>query len=355
MTIRNRLKITGLVPIVLLILLSSYFLVTSYQNHEKANAFKTVLKNNAVLNDMLVQIGKERGLTSLYMGSDRKSFIDPLHKQRAVVDSAVKKLHKDLVVQNKVYLPFLLKNVQLLDTARYNLLLSNTKKLPGIRAKADKEGSDFSDIFFKGYTKEIATPILNNLLQAGNFALNTEIASLIATLNKIDIAKENTGLERGFVSYFMVKKASMDFDEIALWDSFRTKANGFDPQDISDPEVAKAISQLYNDPKNKKMLQELAETSSAIQTDVDNGDYAEDPTDWFALQTKKISLLSKAQTIDASRLWEKSETYLQEQILALAISVLIWLLAIMLALIGYSTTRDITSNIKELEDFSIRQ
>jgi len=245
--------------------------------------------------------------------------------------------------------------VQLLDTARYNLLLKNTKKLPGIRAKADKEGSDFSDVFFRGYTKEIATPILNNLLQAGNFALNTEIASLIATLNKIDIAKENTGLERGFVSYFMVKKASMDFDEIALWDSFRTKANGFDPQDISDPEVAKAISQLYNDPKNKKMLQELAETSSAIQTDVDNGDYAEDPTDWFALQTKKISLLSKAQTIDASRLWEKSETYLQEQILALAISVLIWLLAIMLAFIGYSTTRDITSNIKELEDFSIRQ
>jgi len=68
MTIRNRLKITGLVPIVLLILLSSYFLFTSYQNYEKANAFKTVLKNNAVLNDMLVQIGKERGLTSLYMG-----------------------------------------------------------------------------------------------------------------------------------------------------------------------------------------------------------------------------------------------------------------------------------------------
>jgi len=118
MTIRNRLKVTGLIPIALLVLLSSYFLVTSYQNYEKANALKTVLKNNAVLNDMQIQIGKERGLTALYMGSDRKSFIDPLHKQRAVVDTSVKKLRRDLIIQTKVYLPFLLKDIQLLDAPR---------------------------------------------------------------------------------------------------------------------------------------------------------------------------------------------------------------------------------------------
>ena len=350
MTIRNRLKVTGLIPIALLVLLSSYFLVTSYQNYEKANALKTVLKNNAVLNDMQIQIGKERGLTALYMGSDRKSFIDPLHKQRAVVDTSVKKLRRDLIIQTKVYLPFLLKDIQLLDAEKYKLLLKNTSKLPGIRAKADKEGSSFSEVFFKGYTQQIATPILDNLLQTNNFALNTEISSLISTLNKIDVAKESVGLERGFVAYFMIKKASMDFDEIAMWDSFKTRANGFDPREITDPTVAKAVQQLYNDPKNKEMLANLAETSSAIQTDVDNGDYAEDPTDWFSLQTKKISLLSKAQTIVASRLWEKSEAYLEEQILTLAISVLIWLLALVLAVVGYMTTRDITSNIKELED-----
>ena len=350
MTIRNRLKVTGLIPIALLVLLSSYFLVTSYQNYEKANALKTVLKNNAVLNDMQVQIGKERGLTALYMGSDRKSFVDPLHKQRAVVDSTAKKLHRDLVIQTKVYLPFLLKEIQLLDSAKYKLLLKNTSKLPDIRAKADKAGGDFSEVFFKGYTQQLATPILDNLLQTTNFALNTEISSLISILAKIDVAKENVGLERGFVAYFMIRKASMDFDEIALWDSFKTRANGFDPREISDPAVSKAIQQLYNDPKNKEMLASLAETSSAIQTDVDNGDYAEDPTDWFTLQTKKISLLSKAQTIVASKLWEKSEAYLQEQILTLAISFFIWFLALILAVVGYKTTRDITSNIKELED-----
>ena len=350
MTIRNRLKISGLVPIVLLLLLSSYFLFTSYQNFEKANALKTVLKNNAVLNEGLVQIGKERGLTALYIGSDRKRFLNPLKKQRVAVDSAVKKLQRNLVVKSKTYLPFLLKNVHLLESAKYNLLLKNIKKLPAIRVKADSPKADFFDVFFDGYTKQIATPMVDNLLQTSHFALNTEIAGLINTLNKIDLAKENAGLERGFVSYFMVKKASMDFDEIALWDRFKTKANSFDPHEISDTSLLKKITKLYNNPKNKEMLMSLAETSSAIQTDVDNGDYAEDPTDWFTLQTKKISLLSKAQTIVASTLWDKSEAYLQEQILTLIISVLIWLLAFVLAFVGYSTTKDITNNIKELED-----
>ena len=350
MTIKNRLKLTSLLPIALLILLSSYFLVTSYQNYEKANALKTVLKNNALLNDVLVQTGKERDLTALYLGSDKKSFSDPLHKQRSTLDASVKKLKRDLKVESKVYLPFLLIDKQQLDSAKYNTLLKNTRKLPDIRAKADDTESDFTDIFFNGYTKLITTPTISNLLQANNFALNTEISSLIGTLNKIDIAKENAGLERGFVAYFMAKKDSMAFEEIARWDSFKTKAYGFDPREIADREMSKSIERLYNDPKNKKMLTGLAETSSAILTDVDNGDYSEDPTDWFTLQTKKISLLSKAQTIVSSRLWEKSEAYLQQQILTLAISTLIWILAIILAFLGFSTTKDIANNIKELED-----
>ncbi len=350
MTIRNRLKLTGLLPIALLILLSSYFLLFSYQKYEKADALKTVLKNNALLNDVLIQTGKERGLTALYMGSDKKSFSEPLHKQRNTLDASVKKLQKDIKIESKVYLPFLFIDKQQLDSARYNTLLKNIKRLPDIRAKVDALESDFTDIFFKGYTQLISTPTVSNLLQTNNFALNTEISSLIGTLNNINIAKENAGLERGFVAYYMTKKASMALEEIALWDSFKTSANGFDPREIINKDLSKSIDKLYNDPKNREMLVNLAKTSSVIQIDAGNGDYTEDPMDWFTLQTKKISLLSKAQTIVSSRLWDKSEAYLQKKIITFAISILVWIFAIILAIIGHLTTRDITNNIKELED-----
>ncbi len=353
MTIRNRLKLIGLVPIVLLILLSSYFFVTSYLNFEKAHALKTVLSNNAYLGNTLVQIGKERGLTALYMGSEGKEFGDSLKKQRTDTDRSFQTLKKNLVVRDTSYIPLLLKLLgenQPIDNGKYQKLLHNLGKISGLRKTVDANSKDFKHIFFDGYTKTFATPILDNLSQIDNFVLNTEMSSLISTLSQLSIAKENSALERGFVAYYMTKKASMSFEEIALWDQFKTKANAFDLKQVSNPDLHQKLAKIFNAPKAKELLTELAETSSAIQTDVDNGDYAEEAMDWFALQTQKISLLSKAELITSNALWKKSDTYLQKQLLLLAIATAIWLLSFILAFLGYATTRDISRNIKELED-----
>jgi len=353
MTIRNRLKLIGLVPISLLILLSSYFLITSYINFEKANALKTSLLNNANLSHSLTQIGKERGLTALYMGSDRKEFSDTLVKQRKSTDASLQTLKTKLLVEDTSYIPLLPKLLgesTQLDKIKYQALLKNLGALPAIRKEADTPVEDFKKVFFDGYTKKISSSILDNLLQVNNFALDTEISSLVSTLSQLYTAKENSGLERGFISYYMTKKASMSFDEIALWDEFKTKANIFDLKQVTNAQLKQQLEQILANPKAQEMLTELAETSSAIQTDVDNGDYAEEAIDWFALQTQKISLFAKAELIVSNALWNKSDAFLQKQLTLLAIATFIWLLSFILAFLGYTTTRDISRNIKELED-----
>jgi len=345
MTIRNRLKLIGLVPIILLILLSSYFFITSYLNFEKAQALKTVLSNNAHLGNTLIQIGKERGLTSLYIGSEGKEFSSSLKKQRANTDKAFQSLKQKLVFEDTSYIPLLLELLgenKSLDKAKYQKLLNNLGGISDLRKMVDTKGQDFKHIFFDGYTKTFATPTLDNLSQINNFVLDTEMSSLISALSQLAIAKENSGLERGFVSYYMTKKASMSFEEIALWDQFKTKANAFDIKQVSNTTLRKQLEKIFNDPKTKELLTNLADTSSAIQTDVDNGDYAEEAIDWFALQTQKISLLSKAELITSNALWEKSDIYLQKQLLLLAIATAIWLLSFILAFLGYATTRDIS-------------
>ena len=352
MTIRNRLKLIGLVPITLLILLSSYFFITSYVNYEKANALKTMLQNNALLDKTLINVGKERGLTALYMGSDKKDFKDSLLKQRKSTDKVVQGLKSGLITQDKSYLPFLLNildeksNIQ---PNTYQKVLTNINLLPQIRKLADTS-DDFKSVFFNNYTDKLATPLLENLLGIKNYALDSEISSLIATLVQLYTAEENAGLERGYVSYYMTKKMSMSFDEIAQWDTFKTKANVFDIKQVTNPNLRKQISDVLYNKKAKESMEELAMTSSAIQTDIDNGDYAEEVMDWFVLQTNKITLLSKAELIVSNALWKKSDTYLQKQLLLLAIASAIWLLSFILAYLGYTTTRDITRNIKELED-----
>jgi len=353
MTIRNRLKLIGLVPIILLILLSSYFFITSYINFEKAHALKTTLKNNALLDKTLLNIGKERGLTSLYLGSDKKEFKDSVVKQRISLDKAINLLKAGLITKDTSYLPFILKILgeeNKIQTGMYQKVLTNTNKLMPTRKMIDGKNVDFKTVFFDKYTKDLAEPVLENLLGVKNYALNTEISSLISTLVQLYTAKENAGLERGFVSYYMTKKISMSFDEIALWDEFKTKANGFDIKQVTNPKLRKQLSNILFNKEASDMLSELAMTSSAIQTDIDNGDYAEEAMDWFTLQTNKITLLSKAELVVSNTLWKKSDIFLQKQLLLLAIASTIWLLSFILAYLGFTTTRDITRNIKELED-----
>ncbi len=353
MTIRTRLKMVGIVPIMFLILLSGYFFVTSYLNYEKANALQTILNNNASLSKALVHIGKERGLTSLYLGSDGKEFGETLKKERENTDRSFAVLKQKLVYKNTSFMPLLLKLLgekDYIDDVKYTTLLNNLKDISAIRKSVDTQSEPFKKIFFDGYTKKLATPTLDTISEIHNFALNTDISSLISSLLQLSIAKENAGLERDFVSYYMGKKASMSFEEIALWDHFKTKANGFDIKQVVDPVLHAKLEQILNNPKAKEMLTELGETSSGIQTDVDNGDYADSVIDWFTLQTKRIALLSKAELVTSNTLWEKSNAYLKDQIILLSIASIILILSLILAFLGYHTTRDISRNIRELED-----
>jgi signal transduction histidine kinase/DNA-binding NarL/FixJ family response regulator len=337
----------------LLLLLSSYFFVTSFINYEKAKALKTALGNNAYLSKSLSQLGKERGITALYIGSDRKAYGELLKKQRLNTDKTLLQMRSNLVTDTSSMLPFLapmIGETTSLDKNAYQKMLNRLGQITDIRKQADRSTSDFKKVFFDGYTQTLTVPVLDNLFQIKKFALDTEIASLISTLSQLYTVKENTGIERGYVAYYMTKHASMTFDEIALWNHFRTKANIFDLDQVSDPKLRAKLQKVLSSPKAKTMLKELSETASAIQTDVDNGDYAEDPMNWFSLQTKKISLYTKAELIVSDALWQKSDAFLQKQLSLFAIASAILLLSLLLGYLGYTTARDITRNIKELED-----
>ena len=353
MTIRNRLKTVGILPILFLFLLSGYFFVTSYVNYEKANTLQTVLKNNTSLSSSLAQVGQERGLTALYLGSEGKEFADTLKKQRIKTDQTFSKVRQDVSYKDTAYLQPLLELLgepDYLDDAKYSALINSLPNIKEVRKSVDTQSEAFTKIFAYRYTQKLTTPMLNTIIDIRNLSLNTEISTLISTLLQLTIAKENAGLERDFVSYYMFKKASMSFNEMATWDHFKTKANGFDIKQVSDTSLHAQLKEIFNIQKSKELMQDLDETSSAIQTDVDNGDYVEDPIEWFSLQTKKIALLSKAEHTTASRLWEKSDAFLKDQLILLSIASVMLLLSLILAFMGFHTTRDISRNIQELED-----
>jgi len=353
MTIRNRFKLIGLIAITLLIMLSSYFFITSYVNFKKAQALKTILNNNSNLSSILVDIGKERGLTSMYLGSHKQEFIDSLQKQRKSTDQTLALVKQALAVNNMSDIPLLfivLKENNPINTNKYKQFLSYINMLPLIRKEVDENNPDFKKIFLDGYVKNFSTPTLDNLLQINHFALNTEISSLTSILSKLYIAKENAALERDFVTYYMTQKISMSLKEIDNWDGFRMKSNIFDYQHISNLQLKQKLTQIFNNPKNIELLTKLTKTSSKIRTDANSGNYTEEIIDWFSLQTQKISLLTEVENIIINALEKKSNAYLQKQLFLLILTSLICLLSFILAYLGYITTRNIIKDIQELEN-----
>lgn len=75
MAIKAKLLVVVFIPLILLVILSSYFFVTSYLKVEKSYALEKILSNNKILSSMLLEIGKERAITALWM-VDRKGFLE---------------------------------------------------------------------------------------------------------------------------------------------------------------------------------------------------------------------------------------------------------------------------------------
>ncbi len=239
---------------------------------------------------------------------------------------------------------------QRVSTDQYDKLFNNLSSISLLRKSVDDQSKDFKKIFFDGYTQEFATPILDNIAQIKDFALTADISSLISSLLQLSTAKENSELERGFIAYYMTKRSSMSFEEITLWNQFKTKANAFDIKRVNNDILHAKLKKVFNNSSAKEIFKKLEETSSVIQRDIYNNGYAKEGIEWFTLQTKKISLLSKAELITSSVLWKKNEAYLQKQLILLSFASFILLMGFILALFSYHTIRDISRNIKKLED-----
>jgi|GEM_PF-4782795 len=90
MTIKNRLRLVGFIPITLLFFLSGYLAVDTSAKYYKALGLKDTIDKNQFLDEVLLDLGKERGLTSIYLASDKTNYYPTLQKQRAKLNASVK-------------------------------------------------------------------------------------------------------------------------------------------------------------------------------------------------------------------------------------------------------------------------
>ncbi len=336
MGILSRLRLISLFPIILLFLISGYLLYTSYEDYTKAQEIKKRMELNNYLSDVITQIAKERGMTSIYLGSKGKLIKESLANQRDVVNESINRLNR-----------FIKQHPQFAKDAK--IYMSNLKQLPEIRQSVDSLKADFKRVFFDFYTHTINEPIINEMRKIEFYALTPQISSIAMTFIQFINSKEYSGIERGFISYILARYTPMSDEELKIWNSLIGKADSFQNHTLIVPQTKRKISAILNSPEAQEVLNEVAQSRVDIQRASSDGLYPIDPTLWFNLQTEKIDILLKGEKALHKDLQKYVDELAQEKLYTLLISAAIWVLSILLAVLGYFLAVGLYNNIKRLE------
>ena len=342
--LKNKLRLISLVPLVILFVIASYFVYTSYQNYADAEKLKGKLVENKYLNDMLTNIARERGMSAMYLGKASDAILTSLKKQRSLTDISVRKYLSYIIGENKS---------DEIDKAeflkRFKALLTKIKK---IRPQVEKRSIEFETTFqtYSNAQNELIARMQH--LELKN--IDSTISKLFSVYITFIKAKEYSGIERGYVSYVVAKKTPMEEEEISKLLAVIGKADSLSYAGLQNPVVSAKLDALFNDEDAKELFEDINSERTNILAVAKDGDYDISPGIWFAMISEKIKLLSNAENILSEAMDDRAAKIQMDSIQILIVAITIWIVAILLAILGYLISNQIARNVKGLQDILVK-
>ena len=342
--LKNRLRLISLVPLIILFSVASYFVYTSYQNYVDADRLKNKLVENKYLNDLLTNVARERGMSAMYLGKASDVIFVSLSKQRTLTDSSVAK-----------YFGFLEANAPGDDAKKQSFvqqLKGSISQFKKIRPLVDKRSVEFEDMF-DVYTKTQKL-LIDEIQNLGIRTIDPTISKLFSVYVTFIKAKEYSGIERGYVAYVLSKKAPMEEDEISRLISIIGKADAIAYNAITNKELRAKLDAIFNNEDAQELFDDINSERTNILAVAKDGDYDISAGIWFAMISEKIKLLSQAEATLSAAMDARAVKIQQDSIQILIIAITIWLIAILLAVLGYFISNQIAKNIKGLQEILVK-
>jgi signal transduction histidine kinase/CheY-like chemotaxis protein len=329
------------VPTLILMVISGYFLYQNYNKYQKVNKSIKYLELAKRLEKMLVYLGQERGVSSIYSVSkgnypNSKKLIK---QKRALFSGAINEL-KDYVEKN----PEFYKTVK--------PILDMTNQLPIIRKKIDTFKEHYIKTYFFKYYTVLETLILNT--QARIFKhFPDEIKQTYAIKFPFEKIIAYSGIVRGVGSYYITADLPMPEDIYK-----KIFLNYFHSTNILPVKI------LSEDDQNMYESHDFKKTESDVQTIVFymqqanqeyyltstfNG-YPIDSIDYFNLFTKRISFFQKTIKRLNDKINSELSVIVKNATQNLIVNLVIFLIAVLVLLIGLYIQKLIKSHIKELSE-----
>jgi signal transduction histidine kinase/CheY-like chemotaxis protein len=341
--LKNRLRLISLFPIIILISITSYFVYNSYKNYRAAEILQDKLSINKELNTLINNISRERGMTIMYLGNNSKSTLKSLMKQRRIVNTKEALFLKHIKLQLKA------QDYSQTEKRRLKEFQVALKQIKDTRKLIDQGKVDFKNIYETVYgdaerlgIKELEEISFQQIDPTIN-KFSREYISLIR-------ANAATADERDFISFAIARSTKLDETKINTWISLIAKADAISYDTLGDTTLVQKLNKIFKSKDSKELFADINNERASILASATSGKYRTNAMMWFAMLSEKSNLLSQAESTVLKAMDSRAVTVKTDALKILAITLSIWLISIVLAILGFLLSNEIANNIRNLED-----
>jgi len=341
--LRNRLRLISLLPILILFILASYYVYNAYISYKGAEQLQVRLEGNKQLNDLINNLSRERGMTVMYMGNASQATLKSLHAQRAIVDQKIDAYQKHLATLEQ------LNTAEASKASALSKVISDLQRgINQSRPYVDNGNANFDKIFTDLYGKS-EEHLINELADLATLHFDPEVNSLSSTYLSLVRANEYSSVERDYITYVLSRATPLAEEELNKWVTLIAKADTFNLEGMSNkPIQSKLQATLYSEDNTELFLDITTERTAILQTST-TGAYETQSGIWFAMISEKIDAINEAEKVLISAMDERASVVKSQAIQVLIIAVTIWILGVLIAILGYFFSAEITTNIRNLE------
>lgn len=346
--LKNRLRLISLFPILILFLITSYYVYQSYINFQAAQLLKDNLSENRDLNELVGNISRERGMTVMYLGNESKNTLKSLMKQREIVDE-----------KYQTYLQHTKNNPVLHDHTDGKIncptcinIESNSAsmlKIQELRKLVDKKEADFKQIYETVYGAAQHKAIIQ-LQQITSNQMDQTINELSGVYISMVRAKEFTAAERDLISFAIARSTEVQEEELSRWISLIGKADSINYDALHERELVAELDALFKSEDSIELFEDINSERTAILSAAKSGEYETSSGIWFTMLSEKTNLLSSAEELLLTAMDKRAQKVQENALEFLTITLTVWLVSVTLAILGFLLSNEIAKNIKNLEE-----
>ncbi len=331
LALKNRLRLISLFPILILFSLASYYVYNSYLSYQSAQVLQAHLEQSKQLNELISNIGRERGMTVMFMGNASEATKKSLHAQRTVVDHNI----KTFTAYNK--------------SPKIATILAKLEEGRQVsRSSVDAKTANFSTVFDDIYGKS-QSALLAELSALFSVQVDEQISSIESNYLSLVRASEYTAQERGYITYLLARATPLHQNELSRWLSLIAQADSFNFDNIHDKNLKTSLTESLFNEDNVDLFQDIALERQSILQKSAMGGYETQSGIWFAMLSEKIEAISKIEKILIDAMDARVSTVKTDALQLLSLAITLWIISLFIGILGILLSNEIAKNIRNLE------